>query len=84
MTAISESHIVPLVRKLRDAGVPPPAAEAIGETMEQVITKAELRAELDAQETRLKLYIAESAKQSTLATLAIVGLGVAVIVLLLK
>ncbi len=86
--AQQSAHIIPLVRKLRDAGVPPSAAEAVGETMAQFVTKAELQEALDALEKRLKenikLAIADAMLKMVLAMIAVQGLGVAVIVLLLK
>ena len=53
MATISSPRIVPLVRKLRDAGVPPVAAEALGETMEQVVPRTELSEELADSEKRI-------------------------------
>ena len=100
MTVISPPHIIPLVRKLRDAGVPQAAAEALGETMEQVVvreemqefaTKADLKAainELEIKmkelEAKMKLAISQSAKQMMVWTIAVQGLGVAILVLILK
>ena len=100
MTVISPPHIIPLVRKLRDAGVPQAAAEALGETMEQVVTREEMqefatKADLKAAtneleikmkelEAKMKLAISQSAKQMMVWTVAVQGLGVAILVLILK
>ena len=93
MTVISPPHIIPLVRKLRDAGVPQAAAEALGETMEQVVmreemhefaTKADLKTAINELEIKTKLAISQSAKQMMVWTVAVQGLGVAILVLILK
>ena len=89
MTVISPPHIIPLVRKLRDAGVPQAAAEALGETMEQVVVREEMqefatKADLKELEAKMKLAISQSAKQMMVWTIAVQGLGVAILVLILK
>ena len=100
MTVISPPHIIPLVRKLRDAGVPQAAAEALGETMEQVVVREEMqefatKADLKALEIKMKemekrldnkidLVAAQTVKQMMVWTVAVQGLGVAILVLILK
>lgn len=74
------SRVLGIVRKLRAAGMEQPVAEAVGEELAQLPTRAEMREDI---ERAIELALAKQFRSIMLGVIGLLGLQMAFLVLIL-
>ncbi|MBE8158753.1 MAG: hypothetical protein HAW59_05125 [Betaproteobacteria bacterium] len=80
-TMTGGARALAIVRKLRAAGMEQPTAEAVGEVLSELPTRAEVREDI---RTQIRLALAEQFQKTVWLVIGVQTLGVAVLAFLLK